>query len=131
MRRSELRRKLLAFAILLHFIVLGLNALPGSRFVNALYPYYGWYPRWTGQSQIWAMYQYPDRRSSEFELIARFEDGREEMPWGRANDMASRQTYFLEALFYADDQDRFAHRFLNVGWLRWPASARPRALLVR
>jgi hypothetical protein len=131
MRRSELRRKLLAAALLLHFLVLGLNALPGSRFVQSLYPYYGWYPRWTEQSQIWAMYQYPDRHSNEFEIVAVFDDGHEERPWGGPREMSSRETYFVEAMFYRDDQDRFAHRFLNVLWQRWPSEPKPRALLLR
>jgi hypothetical protein len=128
MRRSELRRKLLAGAILLHFLALGLSALPSSRFSAALYPYYGWYPRWTRQNQAWAMYQYPDRGSNAFDLVARFDDGREERPWGDPRELSSRRMYFLEALFYRDDEERFARRFLDVLRQRWPGSQRPRSI---
>lgn len=131
MRRPELARKLLAVFLFLHFAVLALNALPGSRFVSALFPYYGWYPRFTGQNQIWSMYQYPDRRSSEFELIARFDDGREVRPWGEPREMSSRNFYFLEALFLQNESERFARQFLDVLWQRWPEHPRPRTLLIR
>lgn len=131
MRRAALGKKLLGACLLLHFIVLALNALPGSRFVQVLYPYYGFYPRWTGQNQIWGMYQYPDRRSNEFELIARFDDGHEERPWGGAHDMPPRYFYFLEALFYRDDGEKLAQRFLEVLRQRWPSEPRPRSLVLR
>jgi hypothetical protein len=131
MRRSVLARRLLAVGLLLHFSVLALNALPWSRFVGVLYPFYSWYPRWTGQNQVWAMYQYPDRRSQEFDLIARFADGREERPWGGIHEMRSRNFYFLEALFLRNDNDKFAQRFLEVLHQRWPAEPRPTTLVVR
>lgn len=130
MRRSELARKLLAACLFLHFAVLALNALPGSRFVQALYPFYGWYPRYTGQNQIWAMYQYPDRRSQEFELVARFDDGHDERPWSGAHDMPARSFYFLEALFLRDDGGKLAQDFLEVLRRRWPGEPRPRSIAI-
>lgn len=131
MRRQVLARKLLAVCLLLHFAVLGLNALPGSRFVSELYPYYGWYPRYTGQNQIWSMYQHPDRRSSEFDLIAELPDGKEVRPWGAPHEMSARNFYFLEALFLDAESERFAQEFLEVLWRRWPEQPRPRALSIR
>jgi hypothetical protein len=131
MRRSVLARRFLAVALLLHFSVLALNALPWSRFIAVLYPYYAWYPRWTGQNQVWAMYQYPDRRSNEFDLIARFGGDKEERPWGGVHEMRSRYFYFLEALFLRNDGEKFAQRFLEVLRQRWPAEPRPSAIVVR
>ncbi|HYO98501.1 MAG TPA: hypothetical protein VER33_28555 [Polyangiaceae bacterium] len=130
MRGSQLRRRLLAVALLAHFSVLVLAALPASRFVEALYPLYGWYIRVSGQGQNWAMYQYPARDDSDFELIARFPDGHEERPWGLAPDMRSRELYFLEALFVQGDE-RLGNRFLEVLRQRWDGPVRPSSLVVR
>ena len=131
MRGSQLRRRLLSIALLAHFGVLVLAALPGSPFVEALYPLYGWYIRVSGQGQNWAMYQYPSREDSDFELIARFPDGHEERPWGLAPDMRSRELYFLEALFVRGDDQQLGARFLEVLRQRWQGPVRPSSLLVR
>lgn len=126
-----MKRALLAALLLLHVTVLALGSLPWSPFVAQLFPYYAGYLRWTGQLQGWAMYQYPDHRSQEFELIARFPDGREERPWGDVHEMSSRNFYFLESLFLRNDEQRFAYRFLDVLRERWPTEPRPSALVLR
>lgn len=131
MRRFAPARWLLASLVLAHFVILALNNLPSSRFVSALYPYYSWYPRFTGQSQNWAMYQYPDRIRADFELVATLPGGETVHPWGDSSDMTAREIYLLEGLLLRSDGHKLAHRFLDVLHARWRSTPKPQRIVLR
>jgi hypothetical protein len=129
-RWSKIGRRLFAALVFLHFLALALNALPNSRFVRALYPYYGWYPNKTGQQQVWAMYQHPDRIRGDYELVARLPDGREVHPWGSSRQMSSREVYFVEGVLLGSN-NKVADQLFATLRERWPNEPRPNWLAVR
>lgn len=100
----------IVFAIHLSFLVL--SALPGSLFVERLYPFYGWYPSLTGQVQRWAMYAAPDRAQCEIDIVATLPDGSHYRPWGTSQSMSPRRLYLLESMFRRNDFDLLAKRLM-------------------
>lgn len=124
-------RTLMAVAILIHAVLLVLAMLPVSRFSSAVFPLYDRYIRWTGQPQNWAMYQYPDQVQADYQLIAYFPDGHQELPWGTAIHMKPRETYFLESLLLNQSNHDLAWNFLAVLRQRYPEAARPSLLVLR
>lgn len=124
-------RALIAVAVAIHALLLVLAMLPASRFSSAVFPLYDRYIRWTGQPQNWAMYQYPDQVQADYQLIAYFPDGRQELPWGSALQMKPRQTYFLEALLLNQGNHDLAWNFLDLLRQRYPKASRPNSLILR
>jgi hypothetical protein len=119
----EWLKNLGAVAIFLHFGVLALNALPRSRLVDTLYPFYGFYPTYTGQTQAWSMYVSPDRHATDYDLQVRFDDAGWQRPWGTSREMSARQVYFLESLFGSDEGQ--TTRFFEALRARYPKVRRP------
>jgi len=124
-------RRILSFAIALHFAVLVVNNLPWSPFVARLFPLYSWYPIATGQNQNWSMYQYPIHFQPDFHLVARFPDGAETRPWGTSRRMRAREVYLLEKLFLMNDGNRLAYRLFDALHDRYPADYRPTEIVLR